>query len=215
MKNERELLMLFYDSDNSREVLRQPFLQDGKVCATDGHVLIRIDSSLCEGSYDEKPGGLTPPRTTSVVPEATTDIAVTRQQIERALEQAPEERNRQCPECKGSGDVTWEYRDRHYQTHTMEDTCPVCDGSGTVDDYTVIKYQFIVCGKPFSYHYVKTLLAAMSWLGIDTIRLVNADAQPMLFKPENMDVEILLMPQIRDDKLDCVTVIEKEQEEEE
>ena len=31
MKNERELLMLFYDSDNCREVLRQPFLQDGKV----------------------------------------------------------------------------------------------------------------------------------------------------------------------------------------
>lgn len=207
MKNERELLMLFYDSDNCREVLRQPFLQDGKVCATDGHVLIRIDGSLCEGSYDEKPGGLTPPRTASVVPEATTDIAVTRRRIELALEQAPEERNRQCPECMGSGDVTWEYRDRHYQTHTMEETCPVCDGSGTVDDYTVIKYQFIVCGKPFSYHYVKTLLAAMSWLGIDTIRLVNADAQPMLFKPENMDVEILLMPQIKDEELDAVKVI--------
>lgn len=213
MKNERELLMLFYDSDNSREVLRQPFLQDGKVCASDGHVLIRIDSSLCEGSYDEKPGGLTPPRTASVVPTVTTDIAVTRQQIERALEQAPEERNRECPECEGNGDVTWEYRDRYYQKYTMEETCPVCDGSGTVDDYTVIKYQFTFCGKPFSYHYVKTLLAAMSWLDIDTIRLVNADAQPMLFKPENMDVEILLMPQIRDDKLDCVTVIERKEEE--
>jgi hypothetical protein len=47
----------------------------------------------------------------------------------------------------------------------------------------------------------------MSWLDIDTIRLVNADAQPMLFKPENMDVEILLMPQISDDKLDAVKVI--------
>lgn len=210
MKNERELLMLFYDSDNCREVLRQPFLQDGKVCASDGHVLIRIDSSLCEGSYDEKPGGLTPPRTASVVPTVTTDIAVTRQQIERALEQAPEERNRQCPECKGSGDVTWEYRDRHHNTHTMDGTCPVCDGSGTVDDYTIIKYQFIVCGKALGYHAVKTLLAAMSWLDIDTIRLVNADAQPMLFKPKNIDVEILLMPQIRDDKLDCITVIEKE-----
>lgn len=212
MKNERELLMLFYDSDNRREVLRQPFLQDGKVCATDGHVLIRIDSSLCDGSYDEKPGGLTPPRTASVVPAATTDIAVTRQQIERALELAPEEQNRQCPECKGSGDVTWEYHDRYYELYTMEAECPMCDGSGTVDDYTVIKYQFIFCGKAFSYHYVKTLLAAMSWLDIDTIRLVNADAQPMLFKPENMDVEILLMPQIRDDKLGSVTVIEKKEE---
>ena len=212
MKNERELLMLFYDSDNSREVLRQPFLQDGKVCASDGHVLIRIDSSLCEGSYEEKPGGLTPPRTASVVPPATTDIAVTRRQIERALEQAPEEQNRQCPECKGSGDVTWEYRDRHYDTHTMEETCPVCDGSGTIDDYTDIKYQFIVCDKAFSYNYMKTLLAAMSWLGIDTIRLVNANAQPMLFKPENMDVEILLMPQIRDDKLDCVKVVERKED---
>ena len=116
-------------------------------------------------------------------------------------------RDHKCPECKGSGDVTWEYRDRHYNTHRMEKTCPVCDGSGTVDDYTVIKYQFIVCGKALGNHAVKTLLAAMSWLGIDTIRLVNADAQPMLFKPENMDVEILLMPQIRDDKLDAVKVI--------
>lgn len=213
MKNERELLMLFYDSDNCREVLRQPFLQDGKVCASDGRVLIRIDGSLCEGSYEEKPGGLTPPRTASVVPTAKTDIAVTRQQIERALEQAPEERDRQCPECGGSGDVTWEYRDRHNDIYRKKETCPVCDGSGTVDDYAVIKYQFIVCGKAFCYHAVKTLLAAMSWLGIDTIRLVNADAQPMLFKPENMDVEILLMPQTRDDKLDCVTVIEKKEEE--
>ena len=212
MKNERELLMLFYDSDNYREVLRQPFLQDGKVCATDGHILIRIDSSLCEGSYDEKPGGLTPPRTASVVPTVTIDIAVARQQIERALEQAPEECNRQCPECNGSGDVTWEYRDRHYNKHTMEETCPVCDGSGTVDDYTVIKYQFIFCGKALGYHAVKTLLAAMSWLDIDTIRLVNADAKPMLFKPENMDVEILLMPQIRDKKLDCVKVVERKED---
>lgn len=199
--------MLFYDSDNSREVLRQPFLQDGKVCASDGHVLIRIDGSLCEGSYDEKPGGLTPPRTAKVVPRATTDIAVTRQQIERALEQAPEERNRQCPECEGNGNVTWEYRDRHYNIHRMKETCPVCDGSGTVDDDTVIKYQFIVCGKAFSYHYVKTLLAAMSWLGIDTIRLVNADAGAMLFKPSGIDIEILIMPLLRDDKLDAVKVI--------
>jgi len=213
MKNERELLMLFYDSDNCREVLRHPFLQDGKVCATDGHVLIRIDSSLCEGSYDEKPGGLKPPRTASVVPAATTDIAVTRQQIEWALEQAPEERNRQCPECKGSGDVTWEYRDRHYNIHRMEETCPVCDGSGTIDGYTVIKYQFIFCDKALCYHAVKTLLAAMSWLDIDTIRLINA-YKLMLFKPENMDVEILMMPQIRDDKLDSVTVIEKKEEDE-
>jgi len=211
MKNERELLKLFYGSDNRREVLRQPFLQDGKVCASDGYVLIRIDSSLCEGSYEEKPGGLTPPRTASVVPEATTYIAVTRQQIERALERASEKQNRQCPECKGSGDVTWEYRDRNYHTHTMEETCPVCDGSGTIDDYTVIKYQFIACGKALGYHAVKTLLAAMSWLGIDAIRLVNA-GEPMLFKPEGIDVEILMMPQIRDDRLDSVTVIEKEEE---
>jgi hypothetical protein len=54
---------------------------------------------------------------------------------------------------------------------------------------------------------VKTLLAAMSWLDIDTIRLVNTDAQPMLFKPSGIDVEILLMPQIKDEELDAVKVI--------
>ena len=35
MNNEERLLRLYYDPYASREVLQQPFLQDGKVCATE------------------------------------------------------------------------------------------------------------------------------------------------------------------------------------
>ena len=42
------------------------------------------------------------------------------------------ERQEQCSECLGSGEVTWEYEGT-YDRYEKTDTCPVCDGTGYVE----------------------------------------------------------------------------------
>lgn len=55
---EREENRLFYmfvaDEDSHRTDLKNPFLQDGSVIATDSHILIKIRKELLKGSYEEK-----------------------------------------------------------------------------------------------------------------------------------------------------------------
>ena len=43
----------------------------------------------------------------------------------------------ECEDCNGTGEVTWEYEDLDGNTHDLIDTCPVCDGDGTVVEKTV------------------------------------------------------------------------------
>ena len=104
----------------------------------------------------------------------------------------------------------FEYHDRHYNTHTMEGDCPVCDGTGEVSDYTVVKYQFTLHGYPLCYHHLKVLLHTMAYLQTDSLRLRHVqkgdDTQALLFDMEGKDIEILVMPQLRDDKFEEIKI---------
>jgi len=210
MDNEREILSLYYDSNNFRQVMRRPFLQGGKVCASDGHVLIRIDESLCDGKYEEKPDGLTPPNVACVVPQPTIDDPLTRLMLLDALHGAPGEDCRQCPECAGVGIVTWEYRDRFYVKHTMEHECPECGGDGHVDPYIVNKYQFSIHGLSLCHHHVVTLLKTMIYMDVDELRLRHAQTDgntPRALLFASGGVEIVMMPQVREYNMLEVTII--------
>ena len=209
MNNEKELLGLYYRKYEYREVLRQPFLQDGRVCATDGHMLIRISTALCEGDYQERPGGQLPPNTAAVIPVPNTKEPLTYRKLEVALNATPDEHPGRCPECNGEGDVKWKYWDKRGRIHTQQDTCPVCDGAGVVDEYAVTKYQYSIHGAFLCLHHVKTLLRTMEYLQTDTLRLrhVSEMQRGLLFDVEDKDIEILMMSMMRNEEMVEVRII--------
>ena len=215
MENERYLLGLYVHPESEyRQNIQEPFRQDGRICATDGRVLIRIAEGLCEEKYTDMPNGLKPVNTSKVIPQKNTCETVTALMLNKALEKAPEEKERKCPECGGSGQVEYEYRDRLYDRHTIEGDCPECEGTGEVGDYTPIKYQFTIHGHALSYNHLKTLLRTMAYLNTDSLRLRHfqkgeGDLQTLLFDVEGKDIEILAMPQLRDENLKEIKITVK------
>ena len=215
MENERYLLGLYVHPESEyRQNIQEPFRQDGRICATDGRVLICIAEELCEEEYTDMPNGLKPVNTSKVIPQKNTCETVTALMLNKALEKAPEEKERKCPECGGSGQVEYEYRDRHYDRHTIEGDCPECEGTGEVGDYTPIKYQFTIHGHALSYNHLKTLLRTMAYLNTDSLRLRHfqkgeGDLQALLFDVEGKDIEILAMPQLRNENLKEIKITVK------
>lgn len=213
MKNERELINLYYDPDAYRAVLRNPFLQEGKVCATDGRILICIEASLCDGDYYEYPDGVTPPKVSRVVPQPTMCEPLTRMMLENALKKSPEEKERECCECGGGGDVTWIYTDRAGEIYPKKSTCPVCNGTGQKEKYKPIKYRYMICGLTLCYHHLYVLLKTMNYLEVDRLRIRHAQLvgdvpQPMLLDVEGKGVEIVIMPILCNDYYEAITIKE-------
>lgn len=215
MENERYLLNLYVHPDSEyRQNIQEPFRQDGRICATDGRMLIRIAEGLCEEEYTDMPNGLKPVNTSKVIPQKNMCETVTAEMLSKALEKAPEEKERKCPECGGSGKVEYEYRDSHYDRHTIEGECPECEGTCEVGDYTAIKYQFTLHGYPLSYNHLKMLLRTMAYLKTDSLRLRHiqkgdGDSQALLFDVEDKDIEILAMPQLRGENLKEIKITVK------
>ena len=213
MKHERQLLDIYVYRGEYREALQVPFRQHGRICASDGHVLIRIAEGLCEGEYTDTPNGLKAPDTSRVIPEPNTCETVTKRIIDNVISAASAERNRTCPECHGDGTVGYRYTDRHYDYHTMEGECPECGGTGEISDYTAVKYQFTIHGQALCYHHLTVLSRTMACLEVDSLRRGHIkkgddDKSALLFDAEGTDVEILLMPQLRDRNLEEIKIKE-------
>ena len=132
MKNLRQLLFGYFISQNDYPQLPFPFWQNNKLCASDGHVLIRIDKNLVENpEWVPQPQPKTKyPDTGCVIPEYSLDIPLTVNQIQNAIQKAKiVDEYEPCDDCHGTGMVTWEYEGL-VNDYTKEDKCPVCDGEG-------------------------------------------------------------------------------------
>jgi hypothetical protein len=214
MTNERYLLNLYVHPESEyRRNIQDPFRQDGRICATDGRMMIRIAEGLCEEEYTDTPNGLKPVNTNAVMPEPNMCETVTALMLNHALEKAPDEKDRRCPECNGSGEVEYEYHDRHGERHTTWDDCPECDGTGEVGEYTAIEYQFTLHGHALAYKHLKMLLRTMAYLQTNSLRLRHIqkgddDTQALLFDVDGKDIEILAMPQLRDENLKEIKIKE-------
>ena len=136
LKNEKEALQMFCDKENGlRPLMTKPFKNErdeGRVWATDGHVLLIVDPKLTRCKYETGRLGL------PTFNDDNCDNLITFDRIEEAFakfELVPEMKiekgeDIECEECEGTGEVEWEFTDSHGHTYYETHDCPCCDGSG-------------------------------------------------------------------------------------
>lgn len=201
MKNEKEILRMYVGSDKLQPYCLNPFIQKGYAVATNFHILIRVKEDVIDHQYDyyEKPN------IQSVFPETREEKVLNLKDINNLLsevENIPEEikvgEDVECPECEGSGTVTWDYK-----RYSEEFDCPVCNGTG-YSSYA--KYvptgkiipnpnEFVlICGKRFRVKYISILKKTMELMDIAQIVMKYNDRPfeaAIFYFDEN--TEVLLM----------------------
>jgi len=128
MKTELEKLFdLFVGKEQIRPEMLSPFEYEGKIYATDAHVLIRMDKSYCDFKITNpdflKCGG-------NIIPDENQNEAL---KIDKSVfdkyrtedEYTVTEEEVECSTCHGNGEVEWEF-----DNYTMDADCPVCEGEG-------------------------------------------------------------------------------------
>lgn len=219
IKNEAELLNIFCDKTNEREVLREPFYNThfNEVWSTDGYGLIRINPKVLTKEY--------PKREFRILElEHTCKKAASIKAINKALEDCPKineeiviQDSEKCEECDGFGEVYWEYTDNSGHTHEREFGCPVCDGTGESTHKKtkktgkqIVKEDAVInIGNAYFLAYnVSKLKSAMDFLDITSVEITyNSPKSPNQFVLNN-DIQITLMPIPFDHTRNCDAVVE-------
>lgn len=188
----RSLLDLFVaDADSFRLVLMKPFEQNGFVCATDGHNLIRVSKEFISGEFPTPPQA---PNVARVIPAYKPSLTVSVYSLRHAFVAVGVDYNRMlvcCPECDGDRQVEWEYTDIDGDRHTMSADCPVCDGSGQV--LNGVDKFCIIADTILSAYSLLLLHRVMDALGIDTAQITFDECGPLLFTLAD-GVDILIAP---------------------
>ena len=138
INNEQELFELFCDPHNDFAFKQKPYYETRrkKVFATNGIILIMMDPCMLSESYEEieKPSIYTVFRDSMEGYFTFESLKKVLASFEMEEEQVPTEEMRECEECKGHGEVEWEYTDRDGEMHFHYADCPVCDGEGATKD---------------------------------------------------------------------------------
>ena len=213
IKNENEIFGLFVEEENGlRYNLKTPFVDknDGRVWATDGHVLIMVNSECVSGKYETRDLGSKIP-----VREYNCDEALLVSDLQDAIKRCPQEPEMkikynvvQCPECNGSGEVDVEYyADSDGKYYMISGTCPICDGEGTIEeeereptgnmipkDDSLIKF-----GEGyFRWQIINSIIEACEISKIEKIRLVRTSISELSLIELSKDIHIAIMPMLLD-----------------
>lgn len=183
--DEKALFEPYLCKDDLHPTLKEPFVKDGYVCATDACSILRIRQDLLKGEYSEKPH--TPP-ISKVLTSPNFDKVLTLARIEKAIAQCPLEDEMElespeisCSECNGTGEVIWEYTDRNHYIYAECYNCPICNGVGIFraakyrkTGRKVLKYEadIDVYGIIFRAGMLQRLCDTMKTLGINEARYV-------------------------------------------
>lgn len=187
INNEQELFDLFCDPYSNREQLQKPYYEKRAktVYATDGRVVILMNPNVTSLSYEE----IDFPLIGNLIKGAGEEF-FTLESLKKVLESFGMEEERviieaggECEECKGSGEVEWEYTDQDGEIHFHNGDCPVCHGDGMVED--VCKStgfmiptgnSFVRIGKSFFRGFVaQKLLWAMEYFNVDKAGLSEGE----------------------------------------
>ena len=122
-----ELFNLFVSKDRYYERYNKPFVYKDKIGATDAYTMIVTNATNVDFKITNTH---VPPNLDASLPKENAKelIVIDKDAWEELktedelIEISPEI---ECKECKGEGEVEWQYR--HY---TEDFDCPVCDGSG-------------------------------------------------------------------------------------
>lgn len=178
-----------------RKVLEKPFMQDGKLCATNGHWLLRIDPSLCDTHIEFAESAK--PSLRNLFPAKTCSQIITKMAIIKAVEEIPTYVDDMCQECYGEGTVTFTYTaDADGEEYETEDTCPICNGSGKCakgkEIVTKQEDGVVLCGNlHISTRQLMWLECVVDALGVDSVVKVS-DKDMLLLTACDGKVEILI-----------------------
>lgn len=213
IKNEKEIFDLYVEKDNDlRDTLKTPFIQesDGRVWASEGHILIMVNQECISGEYKTQDLGSKIP-----VREYNCDCPLSVSDLQDALDRCPQEdemlityKEVKCPECDGSGEVDADYyADSDGEYYTISGTCPICDGEGTIEEEereptgnmipkedSIIKF-----GKGyFKWWCIDTIIETCEILKIEKIKLVRTSIFELSIIELSRDIHIGIMPMYLD-----------------
>ena len=194
---------MFVAEDDEREFLNSPMMDKDYAFATDGNSCVIVDRKLLPGEEFANEHHQNTLR--NILPEGKElsyvilikDIVKLSDMIPMVYELDVETCIRECGECSGTGEVTWEYsRDE------MESKCPVCDGGGDLDEITKVRTGkkikdtgYIKVGKSyFSMIYFDKIIKVAETLGVKFITLICQPKEHSAALFQIADIRIMLMP---------------------
>ena len=184
------VLRSFAGDDEFRPVFLAPFEYRDYVCASNTYALIRVSKDLAPGDFSTK---YCVPDIDKIIPPHQPIFIVTLDNLRLALIQAGIDYNRSttdCPHCKGEGIVEWTFTDNDDDTHTKDDDCPCCDGSGELPngfDKLITLGEFTFVGS-----LIRMLYEAMGTLALPRAE-VSISKQTHRFRLSDK-VDVALMP---------------------
>ena len=188
----RSLLRKFVaDASELRLVLQVPFEQDGYVCATDTHVLIRVAKRYISDDY--LTDRLTP-NVAKVMPEYNPRFTISTDNLRGAFIQKNinyDVLTGYCPECNEECEVKWKYTDLDGDEHTMYAECPCCYGTGRIPNG--INHYLEVGKCTVNAYFMLLLYHAMMKLGVNNAEVSIDNTRPVLFTLAE-GVDIIIMP---------------------
>lgn len=196
INNEQELLELFCDPHSRYVETHKPYYepQCKKVFATDGKILILMDTSMLSRTFEESEFSSIRKLTLNSAEGYFTfeSLKKTLESFGMEEEQEVIEVGRECEECEGSGEVEWEYTDLDGEIHFHDGECPVCNGEGETKDvfkstgFMIPTYNsFVRIGKSFFRGVVaQKLLWAMEYFNVDKAGLSEGE-KTICFTLEN------------------------------
>ena len=194
-------LKYFVDTDS--EILEQPRPHENYIVATDKHIAIRIDKSLCEGEYTAHEQQ--PTSWDRVFAEPTGNkFKLSVKQFAEMINMIPEFESvkvtgtdfAKCPECHGGGYVDWYFEDSDGKDYYKEFECPVCDGRGKFEKRKFHRHDRNIGINDiwFNVGSMLSVLKAIYTMECETATIERlSETSPMLISVEP-GVEIIIMP---------------------
>ena len=209
--NERKLFDIFLAGENSSySFATEPIIYGDYVIATDGHSGVFVKKNITNGIYKRFN------RKLNEYADSGYSLIISIEVIKKAIDRVPmlatvknENEEIECPECNGSGNVTWEYYDNNNHCHTMEYVCPICDGLGIIDsnrctvDDKKVKDRFSLIGFGpiiISVEDAMKLYNAMAIIGIDTCEMIGYTSSNATFRL-NEDIFVVITKSFRNEKV--------------
>lgn len=191
----RSILYKFTADEDFRPAIQKPFRQGGYICATDAHIVLRVNRKLIPPSDDDYTPKGRVPDVSKVMPELNPTFTITIKAIRESLVALGlnyDILSKNCPECDGSGDVDWYYTDRKGDTHTLTEACPCCNGFGEVangDDC----YCSIDDKATHAYFMILTHCVMVN-LGIETLKCTWSKSSLRLNLADGVDILVATVP---------------------